>query len=54
MSLVQPLLVGLVEPQAALAHERHVPGQGEGSLLLALSEGEGEGQVNRARARARG
>ena len=29
MSLVQPLLVGLVEPQAALAHERHVPGQGE-------------------------
>ena len=45
MSLVQPLLVGLVEPQAALAHERHVPGQGEG---------EGEGQVNRARARARG
>ena len=47
MSLVQPLLVGLVEPQAALAHERHVPGQGEGA-------GEGEGQVNRARARARG
>ena len=47
MSLVQPLLVGLVEPQAALAHERHVPGQGEG-------EDEGEGQVNRARARARG
>ena len=47
MSLVQPLLVGLVEPQAALAHERHVPGQGE-------DEGEGEGQVNRARARARG
>ena len=45
MSLVQPLLVGLVEPQAALAHERHVPGQGEG---------EGEGQVDRARARARG
>ena len=29
MSLVQPLLVGLVEPQAALAHERHVAGQGE-------------------------
>ena len=47
MSLVQPLLVGLVEPQAALAHERHVPGQGE-------DEGEGEGQVNRAWARARG
>ena len=45
MSLVQPLLVGLVEPQAALAHERHVPGQGEG---------EGEDQVNRARDRARG
>ena len=49
MSLVQPLLVGLVEPQAALAHERHVPGQGEDE-----DEGEGEGEVNRAGARARG
>ena len=39
MSLVQPLLVGLVEPQAALAHERHVPGQGEDE-----DEGEGEGE----------
>ena len=49
MSLVQPLLVGLVEPQAALAHERHVPGQGEDE-----DEGEGEGEVNRAGDRARG